>query len=238
MLMEKKLFLRVYEFRTKHCYLIKKNTAQRELSTCVEERFNGFGLVKKLAENLIRQNYKPIDIVYKSVSKINQIINCYFTISMTNAYRVVSGKNYVSTTADHRYCCNKFFIERKSLERHVNVCDHHPGIIYKFENQNIQTFLDNMKVMGDIPFSIYFDLKTTAAKKVYNFDEDATLSPVSYAFVVAFHHPFNNEKIPIVRSFNHTFKQLNDVTRVAPLGGLGGGGGGALDPLPTHFFAK
>ena len=205
--------------------LDQKNTAQRELSTCVEELFNGFRLVKKLAENLIRQDYKPIDIVYKSVSKINQIINCYFTTSMKNACRVVSGKNNVSTTADHRYCCNKFFIERKSLERHMNVCDHLPGIIYKSENQNIQTFFDNMKVMGDIPFSIYFDLKTTTAKKVYNFDEDATLYPVSYAFVVAFCQPFNIEKIPIVRSFNHTFKQLNDVTGAAPLGGLGRVGG-------------
>ena len=59
-----------------------KNTAQRELSACVEKRFNGFGLVKKLAENLIRQKCKPIDIVYKPVSEICQIINCYFTTSM------------------------------------------------------------------------------------------------------------------------------------------------------------
>ena len=28
------------------------------------------------------------------------------------------------------------------------------GIIYKFENQNIQTIFDNMKFMGDLPFSI------------------------------------------------------------------------------------
>ena len=59
-----------------------KNIVQRELSACVEERFNGFELVKKLAENLTRQNYKSIDIIYKPVSKINQIINCYFTTSM------------------------------------------------------------------------------------------------------------------------------------------------------------
>ena len=44
-----------------------KNTAQRELLACVGKGFNGFGLVKKLAENLIRQNHKPIDIVYKFI---------------------------------------------------------------------------------------------------------------------------------------------------------------------------
>ena len=71
----------------------EKNTAQRELSACVEERFNGFGLVKKLVENLIRQNYKPINIVYKRLSKISKIINFYFTTSMRNAYRVVFERN-------------------------------------------------------------------------------------------------------------------------------------------------
>ena len=66
--------------------------------------------------------------------------------------------------------------------------------------------------MGDIPFSIYFDLKITTGKKVYNFDEDTTLYPVSYAFVVAFHPSSNIEKIPVVRSFNYAFEQLNDVS--------------------------
>ena len=37
-----------------------------------------------------------------------------------------------------------------------------PEIIYKLENQNIQTFFDNIKFMADLPFSIYFDFETTA----------------------------------------------------------------------------
>ena len=53
---------------------MEKNTSQRELLASVEERFNGFGLVKKLAENLIRQNYEPVNIVYKPVSKINKLL--------------------------------------------------------------------------------------------------------------------------------------------------------------------
>ena len=95
--MEKNLLLRVYGFRKKFCYLIKKiprgkNTVQRERSACVEEHFNGFNLVKKLTENSIRQLYRLIDIVYKPVSDINQIINCFFAVSMRNPYRVVSNK--------------------------------------------------------------------------------------------------------------------------------------------------
>ena len=93
----------------------------------------------------------------------------------------------------------------------MNSCGHMPGIIYKFGNQNIQTFFDNVKFMGDLPFSIYFDFETTSGKKVYHFDGDATLYPVSYAFVVTFHPSLNIDKIFVVRSFNYTFEQLNDV---------------------------
>ena len=162
-LMKKKLFLRVCKFRKKVWYLIikiprAKNTVQRDLSGCVEGRFNSFELAKKLAENLTRQKYKTINIAYKPVSKINQTINCYFTTSMRNAYQEVSRKNNVSTTADQCFGCNKFFIKKKSLERHIKVCGHIPGIVYIFENQNIQTFFNNLKFMRDIPFLIYFDL--------------------------------------------------------------------------------
>ena len=154
-------------------------------------------LVKKLTENSIKQFFKPIDFVYKLVSEVNQIINCFFAVSMRNAYRQVSNKTKDSvsiTTADHCYGCNKFFIEKKSLERHMNVCGDFPGIVYKFENQNIQTFFDNMKFMRDLPFFIYFNLETTTGKKVYDFDEDATFYPVSYAFVLSFHPLLNTEK--------------------------------------------
>ena len=82
----------------------------------------------------------------------------------------------------------------------VDIFQEYPDIFY------------NMKFMGDLPFSIYFDLETTTGKKVYNFDEDATLYPVSYAFVVVFYPSLNIEKIFVVRSFNHTFEQLNDAS--------------------------
>ena len=42
-----------------------------------------------------------------------------------------------------------------------------PGLVYKFENQNISTFEDNVKFMGELPLTIYFDLETTCGKTVY-----------------------------------------------------------------------
>ena len=112
------LFRRVYKLRKKFCYLIKKvpkgkNAVTKELSACIEDRFNGFQLEKRLCENERRHLYRPIDIVCKSVSKINQIDNFYFSKSMRNAYRFVSQKKgrVTPSTADQCYACSKFFID-------------------------------------------------------------------------------------------------------------------------------
>ena len=149
-------------------YLVKKvpqnkNVIKRDLSAYAEERFNGFDIVRKFTENERKKLFKQIDIVNKLMSKLNQIIN-YSSKSMRNAYQAISylKKGKEKTTAEQCYACNKFFIQKKSLERHLNVCRHMPGIINKFENQNIQTFFDNMKFMGDLPFlssfSFFFNL--------------------------------------------------------------------------------
>lgn len=84
LLMSKNLFLKVYKLRKTFSYLIKKvpqgkNTVQRDLSACVEEHFNGFKLVRKISENERRWLFKPVDNVYRHLSKINQIRNCYFS---------------------------------------------------------------------------------------------------------------------------------------------------------------
>ena len=85
---------------------------------------------------------------------------------MRNTYRNLSQKQgrVAPATADQCYACNKFFIQRKSLERHLNSCGHMPGLAYKFENQSIQTFFDNVKFMGDSPFILV--LKPQMAKNI------------------------------------------------------------------------
>ena len=76
LLMSENLLLRVSELRKKFCYVIKKvpkgkNAITKEQSACVEERFNGFQLVERLGKKERRHFYRPTDIVYKPVSKIN-----------------------------------------------------------------------------------------------------------------------------------------------------------------------
>ena len=86
-----------------------------------------------------------------------------------------------------------------------------PGLVYKFKNQNIETFEDNFKFMGELAFFIYFDFETTYGKKTYDFKKDNVQYEVSYAIAIAFHPDLELETIFIVRGFNHSFEQFNDV---------------------------
>ena len=60
-----------------------------------------------------------------------------------------------------------------------------PGIVYKFKNSNVQSFEDNVKFMGEVPFAVYFDFETTSGKKTYNFDQntDLFLTPWKLHFI-------------------------------------------------------
>ena len=109
-------------------------------------------------------------------------------------------------TADQCYGCNKFFAKKKNLERHLKVCGSMSGIIEKFENQNILSFGDNVRFMGEPPFAVYFDLETTSGKKIYEFHQEVEMYPVSYAFVIVFNPYLKLDRISVVRSFNHSFQ--------------------------------
>ena len=114
-------------------------------------------------------------------------------------------------TAKQCYGCSKFFTQKKPFKNHIKTCRSMPGIVHKFNNQNISTFEDNYRFMGDLPFAIYFDIKTTCGKKAYNFEEGVELYPASYSIVVAFHTDLCIKRTFIHRSFAHMFKQLNSI---------------------------
>ena len=164
--------------------------------------------MKILRENERRHFYRPIDIAYKPVPKINRIINCYFSKSMWNAYCVVNHKKGRAepSTADQCYAFNRFFTEQKSLERHLNCCAHIPRVVYRFENQSIQTFFDDTKFMLICRLPSILILKPLVIKK-------PTILTMMQAYTL-FCTPLwlNLDRTFVVRSFNHTFEQLNDVS--------------------------
>ena len=122
------MFLRVFELKDKFRYLIKQNSEQkkhfRELSACVIERFNGFQIVRLEFDNEIRKDFKPIDIIYKPVIKLNSIINCFFTDRLHLAFKAVYNETSdcqktKSSCAFECYFCGKFWVRKAKRDKHI-----------------------------------------------------------------------------------------------------------------------
>ena len=102
-LVKEKLFLRVYELKDKFRYLFHedyKKKVLRTLSSRIKEKFNGFTfsnirLAKKQKDDLV-----PINIIYEPVKKQEQVIKCYFTNDLKNAYRALYNKSQKILTAN------------------------------------------------------------------------------------------------------------------------------------------
>ena len=65
------------------------------------------------------------------------------------------------------YYCASFFAFLLLFETHIKCCSGKPGIVYNFNIQNIVTFEENLKYMGDLPFSAYAKFETTAPAADY-----------------------------------------------------------------------
>ena len=94
----------------------------------------------------------------------------------------------------------------------MKVCGRMPGIVYKFENQNILTFEENLKNLGDLPFAAYFDFEITTVTTSSSHLEVEEMYQTSYSLIFAFHPKLQLNRIVIARSFNHSLEQLNDVS--------------------------
>ena len=160
--------------RKKIRYVIKKSPAKNEvkkkLSSCVEERFNSFEIIRHMFEKEQKEKFQPVDIAYKPIKSIEQNIECFFTDEIHLAYRALVHRGNVkfnSMTAEQCFSCNNFFVGKATREKHLEKCSQMPGVTYKFENQHLTTFEDNFRFMGELPFTVYFDLEATCGHKEY-----------------------------------------------------------------------
>ena len=67
-----------------------------------------------------------------------------------------------------KICC-KSCLRKPKYEKHVENCSWRPDIVYKFENQNLVTFAENLKYRGKLLFLAYYDYGTTTTRgSLYN----------------------------------------------------------------------
>ena len=207
LLYEKNMFLHLYEKKNKFRYLFRKghdeNEVQKEVSSGVEQQYNGFHVTMHMCDKNRHIDFESVDIVYKPVKHLHEVIECYFTNEINQAFivRLQHSKNIrlFSSTGFVRYYCNTYCTTKRFLKNICVFAQKKTGVVYSFNNRHLTTFEDNFKLIGDQPFSVYFDLEITCGKDkfVFDLDEDhlTDMYVVSYCFIVTFHKSYSLDKV-------------------------------------------
>ena len=78
-------------------------------------------------------------------------INCYFSTDKHTSYRTCLNRGENSRRKmeqKNAYECHHsstFFTRNPRYDKHVENCPEKPGVVHRFENQNLVTFGDNLK---------------------------------------------------------------------------------------------
>ena len=126
LLYEKNMFLHLYE-KKKFRYLFRKghdeNEVQKEVSSCVEQQYKGFHVTMHMCDKNRQVDFESVDIVHKPVKRLHEIIECYFTNEINQAFivRPQHSKNIklFSSTGFVCYYCNTYCTTKKFLK---NIC--------------------------------------------------------------------------------------------------------------------
>ena len=219
-ILDSNLFLRVYKRRDKFRYLFhrteEKNNTIKTLSSCLHAKFNGFNVAAPYLENSQKKDLQPIDVIHEPVRDPTQVINCYFSKDMRFAYfgKIPRWDRDLNVTNRPYECyyCNKYFARKNKFESHIKNCSGKPGVVYNFNIQNMASYEDNLKYVGDLPFSVYADFETSASNCDFTYPENSIMFAVSYALVFAWHPKLNLPRQYVVRGCNHSVEMLTDVS--------------------------
>ena len=110
------------------------------------------------------------------------------------------------------YYCNEFWVVKSKYEKHLRNCGKKPGVIYNFNLKNIVTFEENLKYIGNLPFSVYADFETTAPTADHLSPDNKEMFAVSYSLLFAWHPKLNLPRQMIVRGYNHSLEELSNMT--------------------------
>ena len=91
-------FLRVFELKSKFRHLALKNPKKqnivRQLSSCINKRYNGFHVISTEYSKKLRTKFKPINIIYKPIKSLGEEV--FSTNDISKSYRNSCG-NYIET---------------------------------------------------------------------------------------------------------------------------------------------
>ena len=112
-------FLRVFEQKSKYRNLLikqpEKQNQIKQLASCLNQKYNGFQVIKNSFNKRERREFEPVDIIYIPTKNVLILPDCYYTINISNAYTALYSedlKTHRAFTIYECYYCNKF-LDRK-----------------------------------------------------------------------------------------------------------------------------
>ena len=82
-------FLRVFEQKNYRNLLIKEPEKQnqiKQLASCINQKYNGYQVIKNSFSKRERQEFEPVDIIYILTKNVQILPLCYYTTNISNAY--------------------------------------------------------------------------------------------------------------------------------------------------------
>ena len=103
----------------------KKQYLVRQLSSCINEKYNGFHVISIEYSKKLRTKFKPINIIYKPIKSPEKEVLCFSTNDISKSYRNSCGgtSDKVSHGFAFECCyCGKFFARADKQKRHIENC--------------------------------------------------------------------------------------------------------------------
>ena len=119
-------FLRVFELKSKFRHLALKNPKKqnivRQLSSCINEKYNGFHVISIEYSKKLRTKFKPINIIYKPIKSPVKEVLCFSANDISKSHR-----NFCGATSDkvshgfalECYYCDKLFARADKQKKTV-----------------------------------------------------------------------------------------------------------------------
>ena len=154
-------FLRVFELRNKFRHLALKNPKKqnivRQLSSCINEKYNGFHVISIQYSKKLRKKFKPIDIIYRPVKSLEN----KDSVLLLSRYIKIIERFWRRWQKIIAWVCLWVLLLWKLFARAYKQKSHVENN-YNSNYKNLITFEDSFKSKGDMPMAMYFDFERTA----------------------------------------------------------------------------
>ena len=210
-------FLTVYTIQKRFRYLDLGNEEsvkrKSELTMCAHSQFNGMFTVRAIHHNSPQKDILPVYIFIDYYSPLLSFISTIFiSVSPKTAFIAhyhLPNKIQRRETYQCHYCHN-FYKQGKKFHRHIKQCTGHPGFIYTFQDDHLETYENYLKHKKDFPFTVVGDLETTIG--YISEMEGSSMFATSSCLIFNFHPKLKMTPITCLRSFGQTEEELKHIS--------------------------